>query len=55
MADIFGCAGPNATENIPFERSRRVELESRFARGTGEWWSRYCVTKAGGARLLDTR
>ncbi|KAI6015537.1 hypothetical protein PISMIDRAFT_16397 [Pisolithus microcarpus 441] len=36
MADIFGCAGANATKNTPFERFRRAEWESQFARGTGE-------------------
>ncbi|KAI6016597.1 hypothetical protein PISMIDRAFT_675480, partial [Pisolithus microcarpus 441] len=55
MADIFGCAEATATKRIPLERSRRVDPESRFARGMGERWSRYRVTKAGGAWLLDTR
>ncbi|KAI6018894.1 hypothetical protein BKA83DRAFT_4127437 [Pisolithus microcarpus] len=44
---ISGCTEANATKNIPFERSRRVEHESQFARGMGEWRSRYCVDSVG--------
>ncbi|KAI6024874.1 hypothetical protein BKA83DRAFT_4124705 [Pisolithus microcarpus] len=37
MADIFGCAEATATKRIPLERSRRVDPESRFARGMAGW------------------
>ncbi|KAI6017258.1 hypothetical protein PISMIDRAFT_679583 [Pisolithus microcarpus 441] len=33
---ISRCAKANATKNTSCERSRRVELESKFARGMGE-------------------
>ncbi|KAI6113743.1 hypothetical protein EDD16DRAFT_1521123 [Pisolithus croceorrhizus] len=45
---IFGCARAAVTKSIPFERYRRVHPESRFARGTDEWSSRYRVSEVGG-------
>ncbi|KAI6095021.1 hypothetical protein EDD16DRAFT_1733547 [Pisolithus croceorrhizus] len=46
--DIFACVGAIATKGIPLERYRRVHPESRFARGTDEWSSRYRVGEVGG-------
>ncbi|KAI6103895.1 hypothetical protein EDD16DRAFT_1730684 [Pisolithus croceorrhizus] len=56
--DIFACVGAIATKGIPLERYRRVHPESRFARGTDEWSSRYRVSEVGddkGTRLPNTR
>ncbi|KAI6011748.1 hypothetical protein BKA83DRAFT_4482936 [Pisolithus microcarpus] len=55
MGDIFGCAGANATKNTSSERSRRVERESRFARGTTSksdpTSTQYHLRKGWGVRL----
>ncbi|KAI6109311.1 hypothetical protein EDD16DRAFT_1728839 [Pisolithus croceorrhizus] len=50
---IFGCARAAVTKSIPFERHRRVHPESRFARGTDEWSSRYRVTEKGINTIKD--
>ncbi|KAI6094597.1 hypothetical protein EDD16DRAFT_1529036 [Pisolithus croceorrhizus] len=58
MGDISGCAEAMTTKNIPLVRSWQVEPETRFAKGTDEWRSRYRVGRVGGdagAWLPDTR